>query len=183
MAAHLEGKAAAVIDMAGLAQKGGPVTSHVRIAAAPEAISAIRIAAAGANLLLGCDAVVAGSARLLAAIDPGHTAVFVNTHETYPGAFTHDPDYTLPMRRIVQAITARAGAPKSRFIEATEVATALMGDAIATNMFMLGLAWQAGAVPLSHFAILRAIEFNGVDVAMNRAAFNWGRRAAVNPRR
>ena len=181
MAAHLEGKAAAVIDMAGLAQKGGPVTSHVRIAPAPEAISAIRIAAAGADLLLGCDAVVAGSARSLAAIDPGHTAVFVNTHETYPGAFTHDPDYTLPMRRIVQAITARAGAPKSRFIEATEVATALMGDAIATNMFMLGLAWQAGAVPLSHFAILRAIELNGVDIAMNRAAFNWGRRAAVEP--
>ena len=179
MAAHLEGKAAAVIDMAGLAQKGGPVTSHLRIAPSPEKITAVRIAAAGADLLLGCDAVVASSARSLAAIDPGHTAVFVNTHETYPGAFTHDPDFTLPMRRIVQAITARAGAPKSRFIEATGIATTLMGDAIAANMFMLGLAWQAGAVPLSHFAILKAIELNGVDVAMNRAAFAWGRRAAV----
>jgi indolepyruvate ferredoxin oxidoreductase len=179
MAAHLEGKAAAVIDMAGLARKGGPVTSHVRIAPAQEDIKAVRIAAGGADLLIGCDAVVAGSARLLAAIDPGRTAVFVNTHETYPGAFTHDPDYRLPMRRIVQAITARAGASKSRFIEATEIATALLGDAIASNMFMLGLAWQAGQVPLSHFAILRAIELNGVDVAMNRAAFGWGRRAAV----
>ncbi len=181
MAAHVEGKAAAVIDMTGLAQKGGPVTSHVRIALRPEDIKAVRIAAAGADLLIGCDAVVASSARLLAAIDPGHTAVFVNTHETYPGAFTHNPDYTLPMRRIVQAITARAGAAQSRFIEATEVASALTGDAIATNMFMLGLAWQAGAVPLSHFAILRAIELNGVDVAMNQAAFAWGRRAAVEP--
>ncbi len=181
MAAHLEGKAAAVIDMAGLAQKGGPVTSHVRIAPTPEHIKAVRVAAAGADLVLGCDAVVAGSARSLAAIDPGQTSVFVNTHETYPGAFTHDPDYTLPMRRIVQAITARAGPPKSRFIEATEIATALMGDAIATNMFMLGLAWQAGALPLSHFAILKAIELNGVDVAMNKAAFGWGRRAAVAP--
>ncbi len=181
MAAHLEGKAAAVIDMAGLAQKGGPVMSHVRIAPALGDIKAVRVAAAGADLLLGCDAVVAGSARSLAAIAPGETAVFVNTHETYPGAFTHDPDYTLPMRRIVQAITARAGAARSRFIEATEIATALTGDAIATNMFMLGLAWQAGAVPLSHFAILKAIELNGVDVAMNRAAFGWGRRAAVAP--
>src|SRR6185295_9668437 len=131
--------------------------------------------------LLGCDIVVAGSARSLAAIDPGRTAVFINTHETYPGNFTHDPDYTLPTRRLVQAITARAGAPATRFIEATDLATTLLGDSIATNMFMLGLAWQAGAVPLSHFAILRAIELNGVDVAMNQAAFAWGRRAALDP--
>ena len=181
MAAHLEGKAAAVVDVTGLAQKGGPVTSHVRIASRPEAIKAVRIAAGGADLLIGGDAVVAGSASALAAIDPGHTAVFVNSHETYSGAFTHDPDYTLPMRRIVQAITNRAGAPKCHFIEASEIATALMGDAIATNMFLLGLAWQAGAVPLSHFAILKAIALNGVDVAMNQAAFAWGRRAAAEP--
>ncbi len=181
MAAHLEGKAAAVVDVTGLAQKGGPVTSHVRIASRPEAIKAVRIAAGGADLLIGGDAVVAGSASALAAIDPGHTAVFVNSHETYSGAFAHDPDYTLPMRRIVQAITNRAGAPKCHFIEASEIATALMGDAIATNMFLLGLAWQAGAVPLSHFAILKAIALNGVDVAMNQAAFAWGRRAAAEP--
>ena len=116
-----------------------------------EDIKAIRVAAGGADLILGCDMVVAGSARMLAAIDPGHTRVFVNTHETYPGDFTHDPDCTLPTRRIVQAITARAGAARSRFIEATEIATALLGDAIAANMFMLGLAWQAGGVPLVPF--------------------------------
>jgi indolepyruvate ferredoxin oxidoreductase len=181
MAAHLEGKAAAVIDMAGLAQKGGPVTVHVRIAPQPDDIKAIRIAAAGADLVLGCDMVVAGSARSLAAIDPGRTRVVVNTHETYPGGFTHDPDYSLPTRRILQAITARAGPDQCRFVEATKTATALTGDAIATNMFMLGLAHQAGALPLSHFAIERAIALNGVDVAMNQAAFAWGRRAAVEP--
>ncbi|MEX0752700.1 MAG: DUF6537 domain-containing protein, partial [Xanthobacteraceae bacterium] len=181
MAAHLEGKAAAVIDMAGLAQKGGPVTSHVRLAAMPTDIKAIRVSAAGADLVLGCDMVVAGAARSLAAIDPGRTAVLINTHETYPGSFTHDPDYTLPSRRIIQAITARAGAEKSRFIDATRMATALMGDSIATNMFMLGLACQAGTLPLGHDAIERAIEINGVEVAMNKAAFAWGRRAAIEP--
>ena len=181
MAAHLDGKAAAVIDMAGLAQKGGPVTSHVRIAAKPDDIKAIRVAAAGADLVLGCDMVVAGSAKSLAAIAPGETHAIINTHETYPGSFTTNPDYSLPTRRILQAISARAGAEKTRLVEATRIATALLGDAIATNMFMLGLAYQAGTIPLSHDAIERAIELNGVDVAMNKAAFAWGRRAAIEP--
>jgi len=180
MAAHMEGKAAAAIDMAGLAQKGGPVTSHVRIAPAPEAIKAIRVAAGGADTVLACDMVVASSAGALAAIAPGHTRVFVNTHETYPGAFTHDPDYTLPTRRIVRAIEERAGGG-ARVIEATEIATRLMGDAIAANVFMLGLAVQAGAIPVSPAAILAAIALNGVSVEMNRAAFAWGRRAAIEP--
>ncbi|MCB1499559.1 MAG: indolepyruvate ferredoxin oxidoreductase family protein [Bauldia sp.] len=181
MAAHLEGKGAGVIDMAGLAQKGGPVTSHVRIAPRPAGIKAIRIAAGGADAILACDMVVAGSARSLAAIHPHRTSVFLNTHETYPGEFTRDPDLTLPTRRLVAAITSRAGAERTRTIEATAVATALLGDAIATNMFMLGLAWQSAAIPLTAEAIEQAIELNGVDVAMNKAAFAWGRRAAVEP--
>jgi len=181
MAAHLEGKGAGVIDMAGLAQKGGPVTSHVRIAPTPAGVKAIRVAAGGADALLACDAVVAGSARALAAINPGRTRAFVNTHETYPGEFTHDPDYTLPTRRLVQAIASRAGEEHTRAIEATQIATALLGDSIAANMFMLGLALQSGAIPLSPAAIGRAIELNGVDVAMNKAALAWGRRAALEP--
>ncbi len=181
MAAHLEGKGTGVIDMAGLAQKGGPVTSHVRIASSPAGIKAIRVAAAGADVLLACDMVVAGSARALAAINPGVTRAFVNTHETYPGEFTHDPDFTLPTRRLIQAIASRTGGERTRSIEATRIAAALLGDAIASNMFMLGLAVQAGAVPLSPAAIERAIELNRVEVAMNRAAFAWGRRAAIEP--
>jgi indolepyruvate ferredoxin oxidoreductase len=181
MAAHLEGKGAGVIDMAGLAQKGGPVTSHVRIAPTPGSVKAIRVAAAGADTILACDMVVAGTAKSLAAIHPNRTRVFVNTHETYPGEFTRDPDMTLPTQRLIAAIAGRAGAERTRAIEATEIATALLGDAIATNMFMLGLAWQSRAIPLSSAAIERAIELNGVDVAMNKAAFAWGRRAAVEP--
>ncbi len=181
MAAHLEGKGAGVIDMAGLAQKGGPVTSHVRIAPTPTGVKAIRIAAGGADAVLACDVVVAGSARSLAAIRPNRTRVFINTHETYPGEFTRSPDLTLPTRRLVAAITARAGEERTRSLEATEIATALLGNSIATNMFMLGLAFQSGAVPLASASILRAIELNGVDIAMNQAAFAWGRRAAIEP--
>ena len=183
MAAHLEGKGVGVIDMAGLAQKGGPVTSHVRIAPTPGSVKAIRVTAGGADAILACDMVVAGTAKALAAIHPNRTRVFVNTHETYPGEFTRDPDMQLPTRRLIAAITGRAGAERTRTIEATEIATALLGDAIATNMFMLGLAWQSAAIPLTSAAIERAIELNGVDVAMNKAAFAWGRRAAVEPQK
>lgn len=181
MAAHIEGKGAGAIDMAGLAQKGGPVTSHVRIAPRPSGIKAIRVAAACADVLLACDMVVAGTGKGLASIDPGRTRAFVNTHETYPGEFTHDPDYTLPAEGLIGAITARASARNTTTIEATRTATVLLGDAIATNMFMLGLAWQSGAIPVSAESIEQAIDLNGVSVAMNKAAFAWGRRAAIAP--
>jgi indolepyruvate ferredoxin oxidoreductase len=181
MAAHLENKGCSVLDMTGLAQKNGAVVSHVRIAPLATDIRAIRVPAGGADLVLGCDMVVAASARALAAIDPGRTQVFVNSHETLTGAFTRDPDFSLPTRRLLQSISFRAGLDHTRVVEATRIATALCGDAIGTNMFMLGLAWQAGAVPLSSRAILKAIEMNGVDVAMNKAAFAWGRRAAIEP--
>ncbi len=183
MAAHVEGKGAGVIDMAGLAQKGGPVTSHVRIAPTPGSVKAIRVAAGGADTILACDMVVAGTAKSLAAIHPNRTRVFVNTHETYPGEFTRDPDMTLPTRRLLAAISGRTGVEGTRAIEATEIATALLGDAIASNMFMLGLAWQSGAIPLASASIERAIELNDVDVAMNKAAFAWGRRASIEPDR
>jgi indolepyruvate ferredoxin oxidoreductase len=181
MAAHLEGKGAAVIDMAGLAQKGGAVTTHLRLAPKPEDISAIRVPAGGADLVLGCDLVVAGSAKSLAAIEPGRTRVFLNMHETLTGDFTRNADFSLPSRRILAQIEGRAGSANTNAIEATRIATDLLGDSIAANMFMLGLAWQSGALPIGHDAILRAIEMNGVDIAMNKAAFAWGRRAAVEP--
>ncbi len=181
MAAHLDGKAAGVIDMAGLAQKGGAVTSHVRLAPSPSDINAIRVAAGGADLILGCDLVTAGAAKSLAAIARGRTSVFVNTHETFPGEFTRDPDYALPTASILERIEARTGPDRLFTIDATRLATALLGDAIATNMFMLGFAWQAGTVPLPRAAIERAIELNGVSLAMNKAAFAWGRRAACEP--
>ena len=167
--------------MAGLAQKGGAVTSHVRLAPQADDIKAIRVPAAGADVILGGDLVVTGSARSLAAIDPGRTRVYVNAHETMPGDFTREADFTLPARRLLQAITFRAGAERSRAIDATRAASALLGDSIGSNIFLLGLAWQAGSIPLSREAIERAIEMNGVDVELSKTAFTWGRRAALEP--
>ena len=181
MAAHLEGLGCGMIDMAGLAQKGGAVTSHIKLAPRPEDISAIRVGAGAADLVLGCDIVVAGSAKVLAAMDRARTVAIVNSHETLPGDFARNPDYVLPGGRLRSAISAAVAKGGSRFIDATALATGLFGDAIAANMFMLGYAWQTGAIPLSHSAIEEAIRLNGVSVAMNLAAFGWGRVAAADP--
>jgi len=180
MAAHLEGKGVGVIDMAGLAQKGGAVFSHVRIANRAEDIHAIRVAAGGADLVLGGDIVVAGARKVLSAIKPGNTQVVVNTAEFLPGDFTRNADFSLPSERLKRTIAATAGSERSHFIDAGRLATALLGQSIGANMFMLGYAYQIGAVPLSAEAIERAIEMNGEAVAMNVAAFRYGRRAAVD---
>lgn len=182
MAAHLEGKGCSVLDMAGLAQKGGPVSTHIRIAARPEDIRAVRISAGGARLILGCDMVVAAGAEIMAKAERGHTKAVINTHAVITGAFTANPDWRFPARRMRSLIEEHLGADACRFVDGTGLATALMGDSIATNLFMLGLAWQAGFVPLSAAALERAIELNGVEVETNRRAFLWGRRAAHDPK-
>lgn len=181
MAAHLEGKGCGMIDMAGLAQKGGAVYSHVKLAPRPEDIHAIRVAAGDADLVLGCDLVVTGTKKVLAAVKPGATALVVNTAEIAPGDFTRQADYSLPVERIRRAILAAAGPERAVFVDATATATALLGNALAANMFLLGHAFQQGRVPLSSAAIERAIELNGEAVAMNLAAFRWGRQAGHRP--
>ncbi|MDN2565137.1 indolepyruvate ferredoxin oxidoreductase family protein [Aquibium sp. A9E412] len=181
MAAHLEGKGAGIIDMAGLAQKGGAVYSHLRIAPRPADISAIRVSAGKADLILGCDLVVSGAKKVLAAARPGHTLVVANTAEVMPGDFTRQADFSLPSERLKKAIREAAGAEQAHFFDATRTAAALFGNALASNMFMLGMAYQFGGLPLGAEAIERAIALNGQAVDMNVAAFRWGRRAAHEP--
>ncbi|MEP9351548.1 indolepyruvate ferredoxin oxidoreductase family protein [Xanthobacter sp. KR7-225] len=183
MAAHLEGKACGMIDMAGLAQKGGAVYSHIRLANDPADITAIRVPARGADVILGGDIVVAGTKKVLAAVKPGKTLVVVNTHEVLPGDFTRNADFSLPTERIKRTISQAAGPENTHFIEASRLAAALFGNSLAQNIFMVGYAYQFGALPVSAQAIERAIELNGEAVAMNKAAFLWGRRAAHDPAR
>jgi indolepyruvate ferredoxin oxidoreductase len=181
MAAHLEGKGCTVLDMTGLAQKGGAVYSHVRIAARPEDIHAVRIAAGNAELLLGCDLVVAASADALSKLERGYSRAIVNSHEIITGDFTRNPDLMFPSGALQRSIVEATGPERAAFLDATGLATGLLGDSIASNLFMLGYAYQQGLVPLSAAAIERAIELNAVAVPFNRSAFRWGRRAAVDP--
>lgn len=180
MAAHLEGKGVGIIDMAGLAQKGGAVYSHIRIANKPEDIHAIRMAAGGCDLVLGGDMVVAGNKKVLAAVKHGATQIIANTAEFMPGDFARNADFSLPTERLKRAIITAAGRENVSFIDASRLATALLGNSIASNIFLVGYAFQKGAIPLSAEAIEKAIEMNGQAVPMNQSAFRWGRRAALN---
>ena len=178
MAGHIEGKGASVLDMTGLAQKGGAVMSHVRIGQSPAAIQSTKLSAGGADLVLGCDLVVAAGKEALGKIEAGRTRAIVNTHETITGDFTRNPDYSFPGKRLQQRVSEAAGEDVTELLEATRIATSLMGDSIATNLFMLGYAWQRGTVPLAKTSILQAVVLNGVAVESNVRAFEWGRRAA-----
>jgi indolepyruvate ferredoxin oxidoreductase len=180
MAAHLEGKGASVLDMSGLAQKYGAVMSHVQVAARPEEIRAARLDTGGADLVLGCDLVVTASADAIARMALSRTRALVNASVTPTAEFVRNPNWRLPGTDLQGDIADACGDANAFFVAATELATGLMGDAIATNMFMLGYAFQKGWLPLSGEALERAIELNGVAVEFNKKSFVWGRHAAVD---
>ncbi len=179
MAAHLESKGVSVLDMTGMSQKNGAVTSHVRISARPGTIHAQRIATGEANLILGCDMLTAGAQDAISKTRPGVTVAVMNLHEQPAGTFAQNADWQFPTEQL-RALIDEAVDKRVHYVDATKLATTLLGDSIATNLFMLGFAFQKGLVPLSEAALLRAIELNAVAVEANKAAFLWGRRAAVD---
>ena len=178
MAAHLEGKGVVTQDAGGLAQKGGATWSHIQIANRPEDIYTTKVDTAKADLVIGCDPIVAAAKYTLTVMQPGRTYVAMNSHGTPTAAFVTDPGWQFPGGNCESAITAAVGTDLLGSFDAEQVAVQMIGDSIYTNPLMLGFAWQKGRVPLSHAALMRAIELNGVQVDNNKAAFEWGRRCA-----
>ena len=181
MAAHLDGVGVSVLDMMGLAQKGGSVWSHVRLAADAASLQGLRVGRGRADLLLAADLVTAAAKDTLASLHPDASRVVLNTNEAPTADFVMDTSTKLPAARLRAAVERAAASLDA--IDATALATALLGDAIGANLLLLGYAWQKGAVPLSHDALMRAIELNGQSVEANKAAFRWGRIAAADPAR
>ena len=178
VAAHVEGKGAIVLDMSGLAQKGGPVMSHVRLADSQADLHSTRVGTGSADLVIGCDLIVTASRDALSRMGENRTHAMINSTGSSTAAFVKNPDWQFPDASSRSEIVRACGENMADFVDAGQIATALMGDSIATNMFMLGYAFQKGHVPLSESSIVRAIELNGVSVAFNQAAFTWGRTAA-----
>ncbi|MFZ0487571.1 MAG: DUF6537 domain-containing protein, partial [Arenicellales bacterium] len=180
VAAHIEGKGCSTLNQTGLAQKFGSVFSHVRIGNAQQDINAVRIAAGDADLLLGCDMVVASSFDSLAKLHIDRSHAVVNEHVSPTSEFLRSPDMKFPAEAMKAVIREEAGDDKTHFVETTDTATQLLGDAVGANMFLLGYAYQKGLIPVSREAIFKAIEVNNVAVEFNKQAFTWGRRAAWN---
>ena len=180
MAAHIEGKVPMILDMAGLAQKGGAVLSHVRIGRADRPIAAPRIASASADLLFGADTVVAASKEAMTLCDPQRTQAVLNDKINPVADFTRLRDFDFRNHDINQAIT-NAVREKGHFHNFSDLAAFLTGDEIGANMMMLGYAWQKGFVPIGHAAIIKALDLNGVAVDANITAFSWGRMLAHTP--
>ncbi|GKQ52216.1 indolepyruvate ferredoxin oxidoreductase family protein [Bradyrhizobium sp. Ce-3] len=178
MAAHVEGLACSTLDFTGLSQKNGAVMSHVRLAPTSDMLTTVRIAPGNANLILGCDLVVATSVPALSRAERGVTRAVVNADLLPTASFVIDPDIDFEAGAMRDALNGAVRPDDLDILDATGLATALMGDSIATNAFMLGFAFQRGAIPLSLEAILKAIELNGAAIEMNKTAFSWGRLAA-----
>ncbi|ANN68800.1 indolepyruvate ferredoxin oxidoreductase family protein [Bordetella bronchialis] len=178
MAAHLESKGCSVLDMAGLAQKGGAVHSHVVLARSPGHLLNTRVAMGEADLVLAGDLVVASSQDALARMHPQRTRLLLNSDVAPTAAFISNPDWRLPSASLQRDIGSACMPGQVDAVDAAELAVGLLGDAIYANPLMMGYAYQKGWIPLGHESLLRAIELNGQQVDNNKAAFAWGRRAA-----
>ncbi len=180
MAAHLEDKAAIILDMAGLAQKGGAVLSHVRLAKNPDLVTAPQIVTGEADLLLAADTVVASAQSSIALFSQESTTAVINTHLNPVSNFIFDRDYDFREVGVVDTIKTHVK-DDMRQVDFTKLAETVCGDAIATNIMMVGYACQSGLLPVSSASIERAIELNAVAVKANKRAFNWGRKFAAEP--
>ncbi len=177
-AAYLDGKGFGAIDMTGLAQKGGAVACHMKVARTSEEINAIRAGVAACDLVIGCDLVVTASNKVLETIKADHTTVVLSDHEMPVADFARNPNLKLPGNELKHAIEERVRKGPLHALDAHDYAVQLFADSIASNMFMLGYAYQLGAVPISAGSIEKAIELNGAAIEMNRNAFRFGRLAA-----
>jgi indolepyruvate ferredoxin oxidoreductase len=183
MAAHVDGKACSTLDFTGLSQKNGAVMSHVRIAPSPDDLANVRIGPGTADLILGCDIVVTTSVAALSRAERGVTRAVVNADFLPTASFVINPDIDFQAGAMRDALNAAISSADLDIFDASGLATALIGDSIATNSFMFGFAFQRGAIPLSLEAITKAIDLNGAAIEMNKLAFAWGRLAAHDMQR
>ncbi len=182
MAAHLDNKGCTILDLTGMAQKGGAVTSHIRIGPDPKGIYSSRLSEGMTDMLMACDMIVGSAPAVLKTVRPGHTAAILNTDVAPTGDFQSNKHLDLGEARLRSAIVDAIGDGPVFDLHASKLATDLTGDSIGTNMLMLGYAVQKGLLPLSVASIEEAIKLNGTFVKGNLRTFALGRLAAHAPK-
>tara|TARA_Y100001960_G_C14739375_1_gene862098 strand:- start:549 stop:2237 length:1689 start_codon:yes stop_codon:yes gene_type:complete len=180
MASHMENKGVSVLDQVGVAQKGGAVLSHIRVASSPEKIHSVKVGKTSADLILGCDMVVVTTSPVRELMNINSTHSIINDHETPVAGFVLDPDHSFGGKRIRQII--EKSSKETSFINAIKIATAMFGDSIGSNMFITGYALQKGLIPVLPETMEEAIKLNNIAINMNLSAFRWGRMAAFDYR-
>lgn len=176
MAGHLDGVHAATLDLTGLAQKYGAVMSHIRLAPDKAQLHSYRLAQGEADVVIGCDLIVAASQEAVEKMDRTRTRAILGGEVSPTRDFTSNPDWHVDGDALVERVAAAA--QEARAIRAADLARVLVGDPIGANMLLLGYAWQSGWIPLSRASIEQAIQLNGAAVKLNMASFAWGRIAA-----
>jgi indolepyruvate ferredoxin oxidoreductase len=171
-----------ILDMSGLAQKGGAVLSHVRLSDHPAEVTCSRIVTGTADVVLAADEVVAVAKDTISLCDTTRTRGIINSHVIPTADFVLNRDFNFQTRKL-NGLLETALHKDSVFFDFTKPAEQLLGDSIATNMMMMGFAYQKGLLPLSAEAIEQAIEVNGVSIKMNKEAFRLGRLAVADPAR
>ncbi len=180
-AAAAEGRHVRTLDQTGLAQKGGAVVSDLKINSAP-AEHAAKLADGECDLYLGCDSLVATDGANLRVTDPGRTVAVVSTAEVPTGQMVVDTGRHFPgAGQVMSAVEGSVAA--ARFLDAAGLARELFDDEQYANMILVGVAYQAGALPIGAAAIEHAIRLNGVAAEANIAAFRQGRLSVSRPER
>lgn len=174
-AAQIDGKGSGVLDMTGLAQKGGAVKSFLRIFNDPKEINTIRLSYGDTNLLMGFDLLVANDDEVLRTLDKQKTKSIINSDEIMTGEFTRDKDFFLPFDKMKENLISVLGRKNVDLIPSNTIANKILGDSILSNMFIVGKAYQSGCIPINAKAIEQAIKLNGVSIEENIHAFRLGR--------
>lgn len=180
-AAHMEGKGVSIVDQMGFSQKGGPVMTHMRFANQQSDINTARLTIGATDLLIACDMMTTGMDKVLETLNPTKTKAFINLEKTMSSDFIHDPDLNYPMGALQNRFEAVLSEENTEYLDATHMAIKLLGNSIGANLFLVGYAWQKGALPIGKDSIFKAVELNGVKPDWNKQAFEWGRLAAHDP--
>jgi indolepyruvate ferredoxin oxidoreductase len=174
MASHIEGKWASVYDMTGMAQKGGAVYSHVKIAAHAAGLTSQRIGVAEADLLIGCDLIASVATEAIATLGKHGAFIVANSVLTPTSDFATNPDLELDLP-MLEARLSRQTSSGTLLVDASTLSRELLGDTIGANLMLVGMALQRGRLPLSPASIEEAIRLNGTAIDFNLNAFRLGR--------